>query len=132
MRLLLDTHAFIWWVEGNPRLPSSLVERIEQNAQTTWVSAASIWEAATLVRLGRLPRWPVMGDDELQGMLAGTGFGELPVTVRHSELAGRMPGRHRDPFDRMLAAQALIEDLTLVSRDAALDEFGVRRLWQDS
>ncbi|MCA1940667.1 MAG: type II toxin-antitoxin system VapC family toxin [Caenispirillum bisanense] len=132
MRLLLDTHAFIWWVEGNPRLPPSLVERIEQNVQTTRVSAASVWEVATLIRLNKLPQWPVVAEDELQGMLSRTGFGELSVTARHGELAGSMPGRHRDPFDRMLAAQALIEGLTLISRDGALDEFGVRRIWQDS
>ncbi|GAA0598832.1 type II toxin-antitoxin system VapC family toxin [Caenispirillum bisanense] len=129
MRLLLDTHAFIWWVEGNPRLPSSLREQIEQNAGSTRVSAASVWELATLIRLGKLPLWPRLPVDGLPHLIEMAGFAELPVTARHGETAGSLTGLHRDPFDRMLAAQALLEDMTIVSRDEALDDFGVRRLW---
>lgn len=133
MNLLLDTHAFIWWVERSQRLSAAARDAIasaDRNAGgSVFVSAASMWEAANLLRRGRLPGWPSPDRVNRPKLAAGCGFGELPITFAHGILAGGMEGRHPDPFDRMLAAQALVEDLSLVSRDVAMDEFGVRRIW---
>lgn len=133
MSLLLDTHAFIWWLERSPRLSAeahdAIASALREGPQQTLVSAASMWEAATLLRRGRLPGWPAAGQVNLPHLCLDAGFGALPITLTHAALAGGMDGSHPDPFDRMLAAQALTEGLTLVSRDAAMDQFGVRRLW---
>lgn len=131
--LLLDTHAVVWWLERSSRLSAgahdAIASALRQGPQQVFVSAASLWEAATLLRRGRLPGWPDAGHVNLPLLCLDAGFGALPITLSHAALAGGMDGRHPDPFDRMLAAQALIEDLTLISRDSALDEFGVRRIW---
>ncbi len=91
------------------------------------MSAASAWEIATKQRLGKLPGAEAMTD--IAGDIAGQGFEELPIEVSDAERAGRLPGPHRDPFDRMLIAQALTRDLTIVSIDSAFDRYGVSRLW---
>lgn len=128
VRLLLDTHAFIWWLEGNRRLSPAAVAEIEASIDTTFVSAATAWEVATLIRLGKLEKSAHWTFDVVQAV-ADACFTTLPVTFPHAEHAGRMDGAHRDPFDRMIAAQALLENMVLVSRDIALDDFGVNRLW---
>jgi PIN domain nuclease of toxin-antitoxin system len=92
------------------------------------VSAASAWEVSTKFRLGRLPTAvDLVGDFE--GYLTREQFASLPVSVEHGMRAGLLPGTHRDPFDRMLAAQAQIEGLVLVSNDGVFDSYGVRRMW---
>ena len=91
------------------------------------MSAASAWEIATKQRLGKLPGAGAVTD--IAGGIAGQGFGELPIGVADAERAGRLPGPHRDPFDRMLIAQALTRNLTIVSIDSAFDRYGVSRLW---
>lgn len=128
MRLLLDTHAFLWWFEGSNRL-SHIARRAILNAgNDKLVSAATAWEIATKYRLGKLP-----DADELAlnipAHIANQGFEELPVTVEDGARAGALPELHRDPFDRMLIAQAIRNDLTLVSRDGLFDRYGVQRLW---
>ena len=128
MRLLLDTYALIWWLQDNPRLGRAGYSAIEEGTNAVLVSAATAWEIATKHRLGRLSGVDALAAD-IQGAIRREGFEELAVTVRHGERAGRLPGPHRDPFDRMLIAQAQAEDLAIVSNEALFDRFGVRRVW---
>ncbi len=92
------------------------------------VSAATAWEITTKHRLGKLPGADPIASD-IPGAIAAQGFQELPITVQEAARAGALPGPHRDPFDRMLIAQALSRDLVLISNDAAFDRYPVRRLW---
>lgn len=92
------------------------------------MSAASAWEIATKHRLGKLPSAAALVAD-IGGAIAAQGFAELPISLAHAERAGALPGPHRDPFDRMLIAQAMLDDLVLVSNDTAFDAYGARRLW---
>ena len=128
MRLLLDTHALLWWLAGDTRLSEAAHGAIADEANAILVSAASAWEIATKHRIGKLVRAAAVALD-VTGAIAGQGFEELAITVDDAERAGRFPGPHRDPFDRVLAAQALARDLTVVSVDRVFDGYGVRRLW---
>ena len=130
MRLLLDTHAFLWWLEGNTRLPATARRAIQDGDNDVIVSAATAWEIATKHRLGKLQAATAVAED-IAGAITAEGFEELPISVDDAARAGALPGPHRDPFDRMLIAQALARNLTLVSIDSALDTYGVRRLWRD-
>jgi PIN domain nuclease of toxin-antitoxin system len=127
-RLLLDTHAFIWWLAGDERLGVDAREAIGEGLESVFVSAATIWEIATKYRLGKLPGVSAVADD-LAGAIESQGFIGLPVSIPHAQAAGALPGPHRDPFDRMLIAQAMLDDLVLVSNESAFDAYGVRRLW---
>ncbi len=128
MRLLLDTHALLWWLAGSERLSQVARAAIETPATVVLVSAASAWEIATKYRLGKLPGAAAVAHD-IAGCIADQGFSTLPITVADSARAGGLAGTHRDPFDRMLIAQALADDLTLVSIETLFDGYGVRRLW---
>ena len=128
MRLLLDTHAFLWWLAGNTRLPMSARRAIEDPDNDVIVSAASAWEIATKYRIGKLSEAAAVAQD-VAGAIASQGFEELPITVEDAERAGRLPGPHGDPFDRMLIAQAVARGLVLVSIDRVFDKYGVRRVW---
>ena len=128
MRILLDTHAFLWWLQGSPRLSPTARTAIDDAGNVILVSAASAWEITTKYRLGKLPGAAVVASD-VSGVIADQGFDELPITVDDAARAGALPSPHGDPFDRMLAAQALSRRLTLVSVDQVLDGFGVARLW---
>lgn len=126
--LLLDSHAFLWFVTGSERLSPEARRAIENAAATVYVSAASVWEIGIKRQLGKLPaaaRFPA----GLPSYLRTHGFAELPITADHAEAAAALPRHHRDPFDRMLVAQARIEDLALVSNEAVFDAYGIRRLW---
>lgn len=128
MRLLLDTHALLWSVTGDRRLSRKAEAALADISAEIFVSAASAWEIATKFRLGKLP-----GADPLikhfDADLRRLGFVELPISMDHARKAGLLDGEHRDPFDRMLMAQALAGDLTLVSNKKLFDSFGVRRIW---
>jgi PIN domain nuclease of toxin-antitoxin system len=126
--LLLDTHALLWWLDGDERLSPGARAAIADTANTVLVSAASAWEITTKHRLGKLPGAADVARD-VAACVLGQGFEELSITLRDAERAGRLPGPHRDPFDRMLLAQALRADLELVSNETAFDGYGVRRLW---
>ena len=128
MRLLLDTHTFLWWLGGNLRLSAPARRAIEADADTVFVSAASAWEITTKHRIGKLPHAEAVALD-VTGTIAGQGFEELAITVDDAARAGRLPGIHRDPFDRVLIAQALARDIAIVSVDRTFDGYGVRRLW---
>ena len=119
MRLLLDTHALLWWLDDDARLHESAAEAIA-GAEFVAVSAASAWEIGIKQAIGKLN-----GPDDLSTELATNGFTELPVTIAHALAAGALPLHHMDPFDRMLVAQSRLEDLTLVTRDSRLADYGI-------
>lgn len=128
MRLLLDSHALIWMVAGDRRLTQRARIAITEGAQATYVSAANAWEISTKHRLGKLPRAAELARN-FEAEIRAASLVPLPVTIRHAQLAGNLDDPHKDPFDRMLIAQALLEGLTLVSNEAVFDRFGVSRLW---
>ncbi|AGA90080.1 hypothetical protein Thimo_1283 [Thioflavicoccus mobilis 8321] len=128
MRVLLDTHAFLWWVTDDPRLSADARATIGDEANGILVSAASAWEIATKHRLGKLgsAAGAVARFGEL---VAADGFEHLAVSYLHALKAGSYPAVHRDPFDRMLAAQSELERAPLITRDPTFEEFGTRTLW---
>ena len=128
MRFLLDTHAFLWWFEGSGRLPLRARNAISDATNDKLVSAASAWEITTKYRLGKLPEASELAPNVVDA-IAGEDFEELPVSVEDGARAGALPELHRDPFDRMLIAQAILHDLVLVSGDSMFDRYGVQRLW---
>ncbi len=127
LRLLLDTHALLWWATLNPRLSRKAKRAIADETANVFVSAASGWEISTKVRLGKLD-WPSSAGP-VNAYVLGQGFQPLPISLAHAELAGQIQIAHRDPFDRMLIAQAQTEDLWLVSNEEVFDAAGVRRYW---
>ena len=128
MRLLLDTHALLWFLEGSDKLRRAARQVIEDEANTVFVSAVSAMEVTTKVRLGKLASAEALAlNFEVEILVRG--FLPLPITLAHAERAGGMPRQHRHPFYRLIIAQALVEDLTLVSNEAIFDGFGVKRLW---
>ena len=120
MRLLLDTHAFLWWLDGDRRLSVKARRAIANDSNAILVSAVSAWEITTKARLGKLPGAADVAAD-VAACVAGQGFLSLDITLLHAQRAGRLPGTHRDPFDRMLIAQSQIEDVSLVSDDEVFD-----------
>ena len=126
--VLLDTHAFLWWLSGDERLPPGSRDVIGDEGTVVWVSAASAWEICTKVRIGKLPGARVVAQD-VGASLVSQGFSPLSVTVEHAQRAGNLPGPHRDPFDRMLIAQAQSLDIPLVSNEKLFDGYGIRRIW---
>ena len=127
MRLLLDTHALLWWATLNAGLSARAKKAIADDGTDVFVSAASAWEIATKVRIGKL-EWPVAAG-AVNAYVLGQGFRALPISLEHAERAGQLQIAHRDPFDRMLIAQAQTEDMWLVSNEDAFDSMGVRRYW---
>ena len=128
MRVLLDTHTFLWWLDGDRRLSARGRRLIADAATEVFVSAASAWEISIKAAAGKLPgALDVAGD--VVGCMESQGFRPLDITIRHAQRAGSLPPVHRDPFDRMLAAQALAEGLPLLSNDTAFDAYAVRRIW---
>ena len=128
VRVLLDTHALLWWIADSARLSGAARRTIEDDANTIFVSAASAWEITAKHRIGKLAQAEAVALDMTES-IAGQGFEELAITVDDAARAGRLPGLHRDPFDRVLIAQALARDLTVVSVDKVFDGYGVHRLW---
>lgn len=128
--LLLDTHALIWWWNDNPLLPKFVRHRLQIAEDLIFVSAASAWEVATKVRLGK---WSDAAEaaEKFEMLCARNNFELLPVSVSHGLLAGSLLGEHRDPFDRMIAAQAIHDDLTVITRDPALAALGCRTFWSE-
>jgi len=128
MRILLDTHVLIWWLLDLPLLSSSARAIIADDRNEIFVSAASAWEIAIKFKQGKLPEATVFMAD-LEGAITNAGFVSLLIAINHGERAGGLPLHHKDPFDRMLIAQALAESLTLVSNERLFDRYGVARLW---
>lgn len=121
MKLLLDTHTLIWW--DNDELPSPVVKRI-RGASRVFVSAATAWEIAIKAAVGKLD-----APNDLIKVLDDYGFEELPVTIRHADNVRQLPRLHEDPFDRLLIAQALADDLVIVSANAVFRKYGVPVVW---
>lgn len=128
MRVLLDTHTLLWAALEPELLSATAAQIIADEANTVSVSAASAWEIATKVRIGKLRKAEVLEREFLEAM-DEAGYILLSVDAACALRAGRLVSEHRDPFDRMIAAQALAEDLLVLSADAKLDGFGVRRVW---
>lgn len=128
MNLLLDTHAVLWWLEANPRLGRGAARAIADRSNLCRISAASVFEIETKHRLKKLGL-PTPLQTGWETTLASEGWDILPIDLRHARHAARLPGSHGDPFDRLLAAQAEIEDLTLITCDPAFATFGTRTLW---
>ena len=128
MRLLIDTHALLWWLSDDPSLSDAARKAMAETSNVLLVSAASAWEIATKVRLGRLPGAEELAAD-FQGFMLREGFTTLDITADHGIRAGLLPGPHKDPFDRMLISQAQAENVPIVSNERTFETYGVRRVW---
>jgi len=128
VRLLLDTHALVWWLEDSPQLSKHVAEMVKDPDNQIFVSAVSAYEATYKYHCGK---WPEVGllVAAFEKIVAAQGFDLLPLTARHAIRAGTFPREHRDPFDRMLAAQVSVEGLALASRDGWFRELGVEPVW---
>ena len=124
MRLLLDTHAALWWLADDERLGPNAVEYLTAGANEVLLSAAVVWEVAIKRALGKLDV-----PDDFAPTLLGAGAVGLPVTLQHASAVAELPAHHLDPFDRMLIAQARLENAVLVSHDQALSAYGVPMAW---
>ena len=128
MRYLLDTHAFLWWLFDDPNLSSISRRIIRDPKNTISISSASAWEIATKYRLGKLPEAGEVASD-ITGWVHKASFESMPITIEHAQLAGSWRVSHWDPFDRMLAAQSKLENITLVTVDKAFELFKIEKIW---
>lgn len=128
MRLLLDTHTLLWWFDGDVKLSRKVRAFILDQNNEILVSTASAWEIATKSRHGKLPKAAKIAPF-LPRAVAEQGFTVLPISITHAHRAGWLDSAHRDPFDRMLAAQAEIEGLTLATTDAFFSSLGITTIW---
>lgn len=128
MKALLDTCSLIWATMSPASLGRQARETLADEDNVILVSAASAWEIATKVRLGKLPGAEKLEQDYL-AVMDVAGYTQLPIDAESALRAGRLTAEHKDPFDRMIAAQALALDLPVLSPDPLLDQFGVRRIW---
>jgi PIN domain nuclease of toxin-antitoxin system len=128
VRVLLDTHALLWWLDGDRRLSMRARKLIGDPASTVLVSAASVWELVTKHRLGKLPGAAEVAAD-VPACIADQDFSALDISVVHAQRAGALPGPHRDPFDRMLIAQAQVEGVPLISIETIFDSYRIQRIW---
>ena len=124
MIILLDTHIFLWWLFDDPKLPGEIKNSLQLIDNTVLVSSASVWEISTKFRLGKLPEAVTVAED-VPLWIEKAGFQALSVTPQHAQLAGAWQMEHRDPFDRMLAAQAKLEGIPLATVDKALFDFPI-------
>jgi PIN domain nuclease of toxin-antitoxin system len=127
LRLLLDTHALLWWFDGGELLSKRALRAIRDQQNTVLVSAASAWEIAIKAQAGKLNAGSLLTAFEHE--VEEEGFVEMPISAGHAIRAGTLPGPHTDPFDRMLAAQAQAEHLAIISKDDCFDRHGVKRIW---
>ena len=128
MALLLDTHAFLWWAEDSPRLSKRARAAIGQPEETCFLSLASCWEMAIKISLGRLKLTQRL-DRFVAEHMAASGLHPIGVMLPHAARVAELPFHHRDPFDRLLAAQAIEEGLSIVSADRVFTKYGVTRVW---
>jgi PIN domain nuclease of toxin-antitoxin system len=128
VRVLLDTHALIWWAMNDPKLSQDARSLLSSFDNEVFVSAASAWEVSTKVRIGKLPGAEMFAA-EFPARVERLGFRELAIRIEHGQRAGLLPGAHKDPFDRMLIAQAQAENMPLVSIEKVFDDYRVRRIW---
>ncbi len=124
MKLLLDTHAALWWLLDDERLGKDAVRELTEDRNQILLSAAVVWEVAIKRSLRKLRAPP-----DFAAILLGSGAQPLPITLDHAATVESLPWHHRDPFDRLIAAQAIVEGTPLVSADAIFDAYGVPRIW---
>ncbi len=122
-RILLDSHAFLWWLENNPKLGAEAKDVIADNRNEVYVSAATSWEISIKKAIGKLK-----APDDMDSIVESEGFSKLPISLFHGDQAGALPNHHKDPFDRMLIAQAQAEGLTIITSDEKFPPYGVRLL----
>jgi PIN domain nuclease of toxin-antitoxin system len=127
VKILLDTHALLWWMESDNRLSIQARRAIAEPTTQVLVSAGSLWEIAIKHRSGKLKAPNLVND--FQKELDTAGFIELPISAKHAVRAALLPTNHKDPFDRVLIAQAEIENIPIVTRDPLFDDYGVNRIW---
>lgn len=125
---LLDTHVFVWWMSNNPFLSNTARSVIQDPATEIVISSATCWEIATKVRIGKMPS-PPGGVSALREDIEREGFLALSMNVEHAVLSGTLPDTHRDPFDRILIAQAIHEGLTIITKDRAIVAYDVPTLF---
>jgi PIN domain nuclease of toxin-antitoxin system len=128
LNLLIDTHVVIWFTEANPNLLSHHVEWLRSENNTIFISAVSIFELTTKIRIGKLklpPAFMVKPSD----IYAAFRFTPMPLNARHAEQAGQLQGNHKDPFDRLLTAQSLIEDMPIMTIDQRIRDLGAEVMW---
>lgn len=128
MKILLDSHALVWYLNGDRRLSRKAREITDDSESEVFISAVCAWEIAVKVNRGRWPE-AVQIADSLQEITMAQAFEALPITIDHARVAGFLSGRHHDPFDRMLAAQSQIEGMPIVTADSAFREFGTPVIW---
>ncbi|MSU36976.1 MAG: type II toxin-antitoxin system VapC family toxin [Pedosphaera sp.] len=128
MKLLLDTHVLLWWLADGRELTMRARRMIVNPGNEIWVSAASVWEIATKVRIGKLGM-ALSEVENIESICLEEKFRLLPIQFNHAARAGLLPGEHRDPFDRMLAAQAILNNLTVITKDTELGSLGARVYW---
>jgi PIN domain nuclease of toxin-antitoxin system len=128
MNILLDTHAFLWFVEDSPRLSEPARVMIESSDSQPFISMASLWEIAIKISLGKLQlKQPY--EIFIPEQLTGNGIGVLNLSLEHTAAVATLPFHHRDPFDRLIVVQAIVEGMPLVSADPAFDLYSVKRIW---
>lgn len=127
MRVLLDTHVLLWWFKNDSRISSRAASSLSDQKNTILISAAAAWEIAIKVRLGKMEVGPLVPD--LNRYLQEEGFLELPVNIMHAMRVGSLPLHHRDPFDRLLIAQAQVENIPIMTADAGFDRYDVTVIW---
>jgi PIN domain nuclease of toxin-antitoxin system len=128
MKFLLDTHTLLWWLTGDERLSARALQAIQSARNTIWVSPVSGWELATKFRLGKLPGAERILP-KLPALIEESRLRILPIAFTHALKAGSLDHPHRDPFDRMLTAQAMVEELVLVTLDPACVSLGAKTIW---
>ncbi|EFK96836.1 conserved hypothetical protein [sediment metagenome] len=126
--MLLDTHIFLWWLFNDKRLPINIKNHIQDIENKIYGSAASVWEISTKFRIGKLPEASTVAND-VTYWIKKAGFQPLSITTEHAQLAGSWKAAHRDPFDRMLAAQSKIENLPLASTDVLMKSFDIKIIY---
>ena len=128
MRVLLDTHALLWWLFDDPQLSNPVREVIKSIDTQVFASSASAWEIATKHRLGKLPE-AQEASRNLPALLRAARIDALPITMEHAIVAGSLARPHRGPFDRMLIAQAMIEEMAIITSDSEFAQFDVKIIW---
>lgn len=127
MNVLLDTHAFLWFVNGDNSLSETAKNYIENQDNIQYISIASLWEIAIKVSLGKLQ---LHGSyKNIKNQVIDNGFEFLPIHFEHTTLISSMQFHHRDPFDRLLIAQALVNNISIISKDSVFDTYSVKRIW---
>ncbi len=124
MKFLLDTHVLLWWLSDHQSLTAKAAVAIKDGENVIFVSAVTAWEISIKRALGKLK-----APAELEEVLESNSFQQLPISIRHGVVAGNLPRHHDDPFDRMLIAQAQTEQLTIITHDIRMEQYGVSILW---